>query len=223
VNERTRRVWTHHHHARAHLHNARAQSAHQKPTASAAMRKPPLRSEWDDDEEEADEEGASDGGDSVSASDSEGSDGEAGGGDGAAPAPPRRVPTPEEAAALTDGYLAGGTSYEARRSAQMSHVACRAAAALACAPLPRPPRCRCTHAAHAARRVGARATRARSSFAAQRADACVFACVRAQALQASEVLRESALRCEQLTALLASVDALRALLAGTLLRMRVLR
>jgi hypothetical protein len=71
----------------------------------------PQRGEWDDDDEE-DEVDASDDeeeDEGVSGSDDEG-DGEDGGLEGAT----RRLLGAEEAAALTDGFLAGGRSYEAR-------------------------------------------------------------------------------------------------------------
>jgi hypothetical protein len=71
----------------------------------------PQRGEWDDDDDE-DEVDASDDEEEeegVSGSDDEG-DGEDGGLEGAT----RRLLGAEEAAALTDGFLAGGRSYEAR-------------------------------------------------------------------------------------------------------------
>jgi len=66
------------------------------------------RGEWDD-EDEDDEVEASDDDDGASASASDGGEGD----DGVDDAAPRLL-GPEECAALTDAYLAGGRSYEAR-------------------------------------------------------------------------------------------------------------
>jgi hypothetical protein len=197
----------------------------------------PLRSEWDDEEEEDDEddeefEGGGGDDDSVSASDDEAEEGageEATAGDGDAPAPRKRVPTPEEAAALTDAHLTGGTTYEARA------VLCAAAHAhtssavvddcggcFACAWQPAHARPRCVRAFAATRRsctACAALTRCRVlACCTPPTNARTHMSTRAQALQASEVLRESALRVEHVAALLAAVDGLRTLLTGAFMR-----